>query len=145
MVTSEAKSGGRFGMMLFLIIGLGALVIAAWQGWQTLSFQRSAVLATAIVVQDAPGMTAPISAGHPMLEFTPAGGTPVRFRQNGMGPTPIGEHLDLLYLPSDPKGTASATSFWTLWGGTLLPLVMGLGCIGLALSGAVLGVRPGRY
>ena len=51
----------------------------------------------------------------------------------------------MLYLASDPVGTATLDGFLSLWTPVLLPLVMGLGFIGLTAMGAEIGVRPGRW
>ena len=132
------------GSILFLVIGLVAIGFAAWHGWQTASFLGAAHRADGSVTAD-PGSTRTITAGHPDIAFVSVNGATIRYRQNGMGPTKVGVHVSVLYLTNDPAGTATVSGFWSLWGGTVLPLVMGLGFIGAVLLGAEIGWRPGRW
>ena len=57
----------------------------------------------------------------------------------------IGSVVRVLYTPVDPKGSAQVPNFFSLWGGALLPTVMGLGFLLLPLLGFEIGVKPGRY
>ena len=137
---------GGLGRVVFIAIGVAALCVAVWQGVATASFLRNAVRVQGHVVPDSPGSTRKVSAGHPMVAFTDARGKSVRYRQNGMGSTPIGQRVDLLYSPSDPAGTATVGGLWGLWGSTILPLIMGLGFLIVSfIPGVEIGGRPGRF
>ncbi len=138
-------ASGRTGKVIFLVIGVSALLVAAWQGWRTLSFIGSAQRTPGVVAPDVPGSNATQAGGHPMVEFHVADGRTVRHRQNGFAPTRIGTPVTVLYQASDPVGTATLDGFLSLWTPVLLPLVMGLGFIGLIAVGAEIGVRPGRW
>ncbi|MFG2520962.1 DUF3592 domain-containing protein [Streptomyces sp. NPDC048527] len=74
---------------------------------------------------------------YPVVEFTPAGGTPTTF-QSSAGSNPpsydTGERVDVLYRADDP-GDAKIDGFVSLW---LIPLVF---CgVGLLIAGIGTGV-----
>ncbi|MGK5543184.1 DUF3592 domain-containing protein [Streptomyces sp. URMC 127] len=63
-------------------------------------------------------------AAHPVVEFTPAGGTPRKFRDSAGSNPPsyeVGEQVEVLYRPDSP-GDARINGFASLW---LLPLIFG--------------------
>ena len=139
------RASGGMGKVIFLVIGVCALLVAGWQGWRTASFLHSAQKAPGVITPDVAGSNATQSGGHPMVEFHAADGRALRYRQNGFAPTRIGTPVTVLYQASDPVGTATLDGFLSLWTPVLLPLVMGLGFIGLTAIGAEIGVRPGRW
>ena len=143
-MTDTGARGSRAGAMIFLVIGVGALLVAAWQGWRTWSFIASAQSTPGVIAPDVPGSHEVVAGGHPMVEFHTPDGRTLRYRQNGFAPTRIGAPVTVPYQPRDPAGTATLSSFLSLWTPVLLPLVMGLGFIGLTALGAEIGVRPGR-
>lgn len=141
---SSRKGGGKAGAMLFIVIGIVALAIGAWQGWTTMRFIGRAKEVTGIVVArvgDPPGR---MSSAHPTVEFRDVTGATVRYRQNGMGSRPIGETMTLLYDPVAPADTAVTRGFWTLWFPVLGPLLLGLAFMALPLTGAQIGSRGAR-
>lgn len=96
----------------------GTVVYLEWQGGQVSSSSKS---------RQSSGPTA-----HPVVEFTPAGGSPTTFRSS-MGSNPPaydeGERVDVLYRTDDP-GDAKIDGFVSLW---LIPLIF---CgIGLLIAG----------
>ncbi|MER7519112.1 DUF3592 domain-containing protein [Streptomyces sp. NPDC126499] len=74
---------------------------------------------------------------HPVVEFTPAGGTPTRFREfTGSNPPAyeVGERVEVRYRADSPED-ARIEGFATMW---LLPLVFG--GIGLLIVGVGTGI-----
>ncbi|UAJ08645.1 DUF3592 domain-containing protein [Polymorphobacter megasporae] len=134
----------RIGAILFVGIGVAALAVGLWQGVQTERFVGRAVAATGHVVA-VPGQESPTMSGaHPMVEFTAADGSIVRYRQDGMGARTIGTPVDLLYDPAAPADTAVVGGFWTLWFPVAGPIVLGLAFILVPLLGIPIGLRGAR-
>ena len=140
---ASAKQG--LGRTVFLLVGIVCLAVAGWQAWRSAQFLRSAVQAQGVVAPDSPGSTRTVSAGHPAIVFRTGAGESIRYVQNGMSGARIGSAVRVLYSPSDPKGSAQAAGFFSLWGGAILPAVMGLGFLLLPLLGFEIGGRAGRF
>ena len=130
--------------MLFVALGCLALAFAGWQGWRTAAHQHSALRAPGVIAPDSPGSIRTVTAAHPTITFTTRDGRLVRYVQDGIGSMQVGAAVTVFYQPGDPQGTATTGGWMTLWGPVLLPLIMGLGFLGLALSGVELGVS-GRH
>lgn len=141
----SGELSGRTSQIVLLVIGVALLAFAAWQAWRTIDFRRQAVATTATVVADRGDAPSGMSEDHPLIEFATADGTTVRYNQNGMGSQQIGRQMPLLYLASDPRGSAIIATFWSMWSLTILPLIPGLAAIALAMMGAIVGVKPGRF
>lgn len=141
----NVELSSRTSQILLIVVGIAALAFAGVQAWQTVRFERRALAAVAVVVADRGEEHETMSEAHPLIEFTTRDGQVVRYNQNGMGSQPIGRRLPLLYLPADPRGSAIVATFWTRWSLVILPLIPGVIALLLAWSGAVVGVRPGRY
>ena len=139
-----SETGSRFGAIVFIAIGVVALIVGAWQGVALRQFLARAVPVTGHVVAVPGEESATMSGAHPMVEFARAGGGVVRYRQNGMGARPIGTPVDLLYDPAAPADTAVVRGFWTLWFPIVAPLVLGLAFIVLPLAGVGIGLRGAR-
>lgn len=138
-----AVGGGKFGAILFITVGIFALLIGAWQGVQAMRFAARAVAATGHVVA-VPGQESPtMSSAHPMIEF-PVGDAIMRYRQDGMGSRPIGTAVDLLYDPAAPAETAVVRGFWNQWFPVVAPIFLGLAFIAAPLLGIGIGLRGAR-
>ncbi|MFJ8032406.1 DUF3592 domain-containing protein [Streptomyces sp. NPDC096032] len=76
-------------------------------------------------------------AAYPVVEFTPAEGTPTRFRSStGANPPSyeVGERVEVLYRADSPED-ARINGFASLW---LLPLVFGgLGLLAMGIAAVV--------
>ncbi len=144
-MTRTGARGSKVGAVIFLVIGVAALLVAAWQGWRTWSFVASAQSTPGVIAPNVPGSHEVVAGGHPMVKFHTPDGRTLRYRQNGFAPTRIGAPLTVLYQPRDPVGTATLSSFLSLRPPVLPPLVMGIGFTGLTALGAETGVRPGRW
>ena len=142
---ADHGTSAKAGRVLFLIIGACALLVAGWQGWRTMTFLASAQRAPGMIAPDVPGSNATQAGGHPMVEFHAADGRALRYRQNGFAPTRIGTPVTVLFQAADPVGTATLDGFLSLWTPMLLPLIMGLGFIGVTALNAEIGLRPGRW
>ncbi len=139
-----SATSGRFGAIVFIIIGVLALLIGAWQGLQTRKFLARAVAVTGHVVTVPGQESATMSSAHPMIAFTAQDGTTVRYRQDGMGARPIGAAVDLRYDPSAPADTATVAGFWTTWFPVVGPLILGVAFIIVPLAGVAIGLRGAR-
>ncbi|MFI8962166.1 DUF3592 domain-containing protein [Streptomyces sp. NPDC053493] len=83
------------------------------------------------------GRTGDEPVAHPVVAFTPAGGSPTRFREfTGSNPPAyeVGERVEVLYRPDSPED-ARIDGFAALW---LLPLIFG--GIGLVIVGVGTGI-----
>ncbi|MFE2989612.1 DUF3592 domain-containing protein [Streptomyces sp. NPDC059262] len=110
----------------------GTVVALEWSGGSVSSSRKS---------RQSSGPTA-----HPVVEFTPAGGSPTTFRSS-MGSNPPaydeGERVDVLYRADDPQD-AKIDGFVSLW---LIPLIFcGIGVLiaGVGTAIAVVTRRRSR-
>jgi hypothetical protein len=106
---------------VFLIVGLSGLVVAgalAAYRWTTI---RSRVRADGTVV----ALSRWGRGYHPVTEFTPPGGTPVRIESTVSSNPPsyaVGDHVWVLYDPASPQ-QADIDRFWPLW---FFPMLAGM-------------------
>ncbi len=140
-----ARRESRGATIAMVLVGLGAL------GWTTHAGVGAARLtwggarAVAVAVPASPGGGAGDGTlGKPMMEFRLPSGEAVRFRQNGFGPSRVGDAAEVAYHPADPAGTASVVG-WPLWVAALWVLPMGLGFTLLPLFGVRAAWGGGRW
>lgn len=130
------------GAIVFIVIGVAALLAGAWQGVRTWRFLDRAVPVIGHVVP-APEQRGSISSAHPIIEFVTPDGATIRYRQNGMGAHPLGTPVSLLYDRATPD-TAVVQGFWTLWFPVLGPLLLGFAFLAVPLFGVEIGIRGAR-
>ncbi|AZQ75287.1 DUF3592 domain-containing protein [Streptomyces luteoverticillatus] len=112
-----------------LAVGVLCLVVGLVFAGVSVSFLTDAKRARGTVV----ALDRQVDAAYPVVEFTPAGGTPRKFRDSaGSDPASyeVGERVEVLYRPGSPKD-ARINGFLSLWLGPLI-----LGGVGLAFTGA---------
>ncbi len=129
---------GNIVRLLFLLIGVVAVAVGVRQMAMTASLLRNGVT-TVGIVPAASDPTATLS--HPSVTFTTSAGVVVRYRQNGYSATRGRTHVDVIYDPSDPEGSANVRSFSTLWLPVVLPLTLGLAALGLVGASLLMGWR----
>jgi len=105
-----------------LFLGIGALLLLASALWigSIASFVAGA--------ETAPGSVVELNAGgsHPEVEFTPEGGEPIRYPQNGLiAGFAVDDSVQVLYTPGDPS-SAVIDNAGALWGFPIGGLVLGL-------------------
>jgi hypothetical protein len=144
---SHTRELGEKGRLLFWAVGVCALCFGVWQAWEVLRLLQSAVRTQGIILADIlpDGTPSPTGVGRPLVEFTTHEGRVIRYRQNGMGATPPGVQVPVLYLAEDPQESAKVDRPWVLWVPVVWPLFMGLGFIVLMLLGATVQSLPGRW
>jgi hypothetical protein len=130
--------------MAFLL-GLAALFGCAYFTRDTLHYKHDALVAVGTVVDERGKHE--ISVGErgvnfsstysPVVEFTPEGGTPIRFRTKTWtsGHEKLGSTVTVLYFKNDPDG-AHIDRFFDNWGACLILAVLGVFLI-LAAFGIV--------
>ncbi len=143
-MAGKPDMSGRIGTALFLLVGVCTLIVAAYQGWRTISFLNSAERAQGVTAPDTPGGHDTIT-GHPLVDFRTKDGRTLRYRQNGFGPSRVGVPVTVFYENRDPIGTARLGGFLGLWLPVLLPLAMGLGFVLVVALGGEISIRPGRW
>jgi len=145
-VQQGAQTSGDRGMgciaicaVLAFFLGLGLLGLAAYLAIDTrhdiaTAARADGIVTDLIVDRDSDGETY-----HPHVRFVTAKGEPVEFTSS-IGSNPagfdIGEHVTILYDPSDPQD-ARIDSFVQLWFGPLFAGVFGLV---LATAGGVVSI-----
>ena len=119
--------------VLVLLTGLGLLAAAALAGVQTRRFVAVSAASEGVVSR--------LNAGgsHPQIEFHTADGSVVSYPQGGMiAGFRTGQPVRVLFDPANPRSTARADTFGSLWGGSVVLAVCGAILFGLALAPAFL-------
>lgn len=115
---------------MFLLLGIGLLVIAAYGLHESISFQREALFATGRVIGIEERQRGDSLAYRAVIEVEQTGGKPFRFTASAgskPGHYQVGERVDVLYVPAGPEtGTARIHGFARLWGSPLVLLAMGV-------------------
>lgn len=75
------------------------------------------------------------------MVFVTGAGVPVRYMQNGYSAQPGHRHVEVIYDPDDPVGTAVVKSFATLWLPILLPAFLGAAALTLVGASFILSWR----
>lgn len=113
--------------VLFTVVGVAAMlgcVLAALYTWE---FTATAAAA--------PGAVTRLNAGdsHVQVQFTTAAGEIIEYAQNGMiDGYQIGDRVEVLYDPGDPKANHVVNTFGSVWGFTLFGFLAGAMFVGLA-------------
>ncbi len=108
--------------MIFLLVGLALLGVAAWFYLDTAKFIRGSQEAEGMVVELETHGSSGERYYHPVVEFTTPEGERVRF-VSSFGSRPpaydVGESVTVLYPEGSPR-EAKIKSFWSLWLGTVI-------------------------
>jgi hypothetical protein len=145
-VQPSARTSGDSGLgciaicaVLAFFLGLGLLAVAVALVIDTrhdiaTAARADGIVTDLIVDRDSDGETY-----HPHVRFVTAKGEPVEFTSS-VGSNPagfdIGEHVTILYDPSDPQG-ARIDSFVQLW---FVPIMVGVFGLVFATAGGVVSI-----
>jgi hypothetical protein len=122
---------------LFILMGVGLVVLAIKLGIAKRQFLRDASTADGLVVR--------LNAGgsHPQIEFTTTSGQSVSYPQGGLiFGNRIGDRVRVLYNSGDPIKTACVDSFGALWFAPIFLLALGILCVVLGLLSAKGAAAP---
>lgn len=115
--------------IIFLLVGLALLGVAAWLYIDTAEFERHSQTAEGKVVAIEEHGTSGERYYHPVVEFTTRDGARERF-VSSFGSRPaaydVGESVTVLYPEGSPR-EAKIKSFWSLWLGVVI--AGGLGAV----------------
>jgi hypothetical protein len=128
--------------IIFIIIGIGSMIVGVYAAAETLDFLNRAVTTEAIVVDYVKNPYGDGNTYCSVFQFTDINGEEV-YRRSAGGYSSnllpeIGEKVEIYYDPEDNRGTAYAGT-WELWGN---PLIYGLG--GLAITSVTIIIYKKR-
>ena len=106
--------------IVFTVVGVALMVGALCWGASTRRFVARAATA--------PGVVTKLNAGgaHPEVRFTTAAGETVEYPQGGMiWGYHAGDHVEVLYEPGNPAGSAVLNRPGALWGFVAMDFLMG--------------------
>ncbi len=109
--------------ILFIVVGIGLLVVAIAVGVSINAFISKAVAAEGKVVEVRFG------GSHPQIEFTSATGQRISYPQGGfIFGYKLGDRVRVLYDPAEPLNSACINEFGALWFTPLILSIIGLFC-----------------
>ena len=111
-------------IIVFTLVGLALMVSAVCWAISTRHFVARAAAAPGVVVK--------LNAGgaHPEIRFTTAAGQVVEYPQGGMiWGDQMGDHVEVLYTPENPTGSAVLNRPDALWGFVAMDFLMGAGFV----------------
>jgi len=126
--------------IIFIIIGIGSMIVGVYAAVETLDFLNRAVITEAIVVDYVKNPYG--DAFCSVFLFTDLNGEEV-YRRSAGGYSrsllpEIGEKVEIYYDPEDSRGTAYAGT-WELWANPLL-----YGLVGLAITSVTIIIYKKR-
>ena len=113
---------------LILIIGIVLLITGSALAVSRRQFVREAITANGIVVE------LKFGTSHPKIEFTLPNNERIAYYQGGLiTGYKVGDKLHVLYLESDPRGTACIDTLGAIWAGSIIIVIISFFLITVSL------------